>query len=118
MSAKAFTLSPLGPTHLSQFRYRYEIQDLKTGKYGLAILNSENQWEVSPNMKVHATEIIRRIHELENTSSQGLTPTTPKVPTSVKQPKQPANLEQPEQTKKPEKKKPEKSPRIKKDRGN
>ena len=59
MSAHAVELSPLGPR-------RYEIQEVSTGKYGLAVFNSLGQWEISPNMEPHQKEILKRIREIEN----------------------------------------------------
>ena len=67
MSAKTVELSPLGPR-------RFEIQDLTTGKFGLAVLDLSGQWDISPNMEGHREQILKRIHEIENPTLQETEP--------------------------------------------
>lgn len=61
MKAKNIELKALGSR-------RYEIIDSATGKFGLAVLNDLNQWEISPNMTDHTKLVLKRIHEIENPS--------------------------------------------------
>lgn len=67
MSTKSIELSPLGPR-------RFEIQDLTTGKFGLAVLDLSGQWDISPNMEGHREHILKRIHEIENPTLQETEP--------------------------------------------